>query len=495
MIRRKYLPLLIGLAITTRSVLASGGADSPNFVFILADDLGHGDLGCYGQTKIKTPNIDRLAASGVRFTRHYAGSPVCAPSRCVLMTGLHPGHAFVRDNVSVGPEGQMPLPAETVTLLELMQQAGYVTGAFGKWGLGPPGSTGDPMKQGCSRFFGYNCQAKAHNFYPTYLWDNESRRTLNNPDFSAHQQLPGDADPHDPKSYERYRGEEYSADIILAEAIKFLRTNKDRPFFLYYPSTIPHLALQVPEKSLAPYVGAFEETPYVGDRRYSPHPTPKAAYAAMVTHLDTQVGKLLETIRELGLDERTVVVFTSDNGSAENELGGVPTGFFRSAGDLRGNKGMIYEGGIRVPMIATWPGHFPAGKTSDRITGFEDWLPTLLTLAGQENKIPPAIDGIKFAPTLEGKSQPPRAFLYREFFGDGGQQAVWSGDWKAVRQKVRRKQPQQSGELPIELYNLKEDPEETLDVAEQYPDVSRKLKAIMAREHTPSPRFPMAAID
>lgn len=494
------MPQQISLAVSTIVALCMSGGivgaePPPNFIFILADDLGHGDLGCYGQAKIKTPHIDGLAASGMQFSRHYAGSPVCAPSRCVLMTGLHPGHAQVRDNVSVGPEGQMPLRAGTVTLLRLFQSAGYVTGAFGKWGLGPPGSVGDPMKQGCSRFFGYNCQAKAHNFYPTYLWDNERKRALNNPDFKAHQPLPRDADPGDPKSYARYAGAEYSADLILEEAVRFMKANKARPFFLYFPSTIPHLALQVPSESLAEYEGKFSDRPYIGDRRYLPNRLPRATYAAMVSHLDAQVGTLVRTAEELGLGNRTVIIFTSDNGSAEDGLGGVPTGYFASAGGLRGHKGMVYEGGIRVPMIASWPGRIAAGSSSDRVTGFEDWLPTLLELAGQSSRAPTEIDGISFASTLLGKPQSPREFLYREYYGNGGQQALWKGDWKATRQNLRREKKSRRGEAPIELFDLKNDPEETMNVADDHPAMVKELQAILAREHVASTDFPLPVID
>ena len=242
----------------------------PNIVFILADDLGYGDLGCFGSTKIRTPNIDRLAASGMRLTRHYSGNAVCAPSRCVLMTGLHPGHAFIRNNRSVGSEGQYPIPAGTKTLARRLHDAGYYCGAFGKWGLGGPTSEGRPLQQGIDRFFGYNCQGVAHNFYPTSLWDNEAIFPLNNPIFAAHQALPADSDPNDPASFRAYKGNDYSADIIHNQAIKFIRDNRSRPFFLFVPTTIPHLALQVPDDSLAEYLGQFEEHPYKGDRGYVP---------------------------------------------------------------------------------------------------------------------------------------------------------------------------------------------------------------------------------
>lgn len=317
----------------------------PNIVFILADDLGYGDLGCFGQKKIRTPHLDRLAAEGMRLTQHYSGNAVCAPSRCVLMTGLHPGHAFIRNNREAKPEGQFPIPAATMTLGKLLQQQGYVTGAFGKWGLGGPESEGRPLNQGINRFFGYNCQAVAHNFYPTSLWDNETRFPLNNPAFAAQQpKLADGVNPLDPKSYTGFSGQVYSADVITEQALQFVRENRKRPFFLYVPTTIPHLALQVPEDGLQEYANAFpDDPPYVGGRGYLPHRTPRAAYAAMVTRMDQHVGKIVSLIRELGLDEQTIYVFSSDNGPLYDKLGGTDCEFFESAGPLRGRKGSGFQ--------------------------------------------------------------------------------------------------------------------------------------------------------
>ncbi|MCB1226812.1 MAG: sulfatase-like hydrolase/transferase, partial [Verrucomicrobiales bacterium] len=264
---------------------------SPNVVFILADDLGYGDLGCFGQKVIQTPNLDRMAKEGMKLTRHYAGNAVCAPSRCVLMTGMNPGHAVVRNNVGMASkkivngrpetEGQYPIPAETVTMGEVFQSAGYKTGGFGKWGLGGPDSTGAPLKQGFDRWFGYNCQAVAHNFYPTYLWNDAEVKWLNNPAFSAHDELRPDEDPADPASYNRFKGNEYSADLIAEAALQFIRDHQAGPFFLYWPTTVPHVALQVPDEELKAYEGAFEDPPYPGGKGYIPHFKPKAAYAAM----------------------------------------------------------------------------------------------------------------------------------------------------------------------------------------------------------------------
>ncbi|MBX7166661.1 MAG: arylsulfatase [Pirellulales bacterium] len=466
----------------------------PNIVFILADDLGWGDLGCYGQTKIRTPNIDRLAAQGMRFSRHYSGSPVCAPSRCVLMTGLHSGHAFIRNNRQrvQGEPGQYPIPDETVTLAELLHAAGYATGGFGKWGLGGVETSGAPQRQGFDRFFGYNCQGVAHNFFPTFLWDNDRRVALDNPEFAAHQSLPPDADPHDPASYARYTGRQYSADVIAEQAFEFVRAHRQRPFFLYFPSTIPHLALQAPADALAAYEHAFAETPYRGERRYLPQRMPRACYAAMVSRLDQHVGRLLDLLDELQLADNTLIVFTSDNGPAVSGTGGVDTDFFGSGGTLHGRKGSIYEGGLRVPLIVRWPEHIAAGSTSDRVCGFEDWLPTLLELTGQGASIPAGLDGLTFGATLLGQSQKERPFLYREFADDGGQQAVWQGPWKAVRQRMARTKGKQGPRT--ELYNLSIDPDETTDVAAAHPEVVSQLEGILAAQHVASTVFPLPGI-
>ena len=423
------------------------------------------------------------------------GNAVCAPSRCVLLTGKHPGHAFIRDNREVKPEGQHPLPPHTVTLPKLLQQLGYATGAFGKWGLGAPGSSGDPLQQGLDRFYGYNCQRMAHNYYPTHLWDQDHQVPLHNPAFAPYQKLAADADPQEPASYAAWTGQDYAPDLIAAQALKFVRDHRDRPFFLFFPTTIPHLALQVPGDSLAEYRDAFPEQPYVGGRGYLPHRTPRAAYAAMVSRLDRYVGQLLATVQELGLDQQTLFVFTSDNGPLYDQLGGTDADFFQSAGALRGRKGALYEGGVRVPLIARWLGQIPAGVSASLITGFEDWLPTLLELAGAEKSIPREVDGISFAVTLRGGSQGPRPFLYREFPGYGGQQAVWLGDWKGVRSGLLPRSKQAAPNLKLELYDLREDPTESRDVAGEHPEVVAQLETVMRQQHTASPDFPFAALE
>ncbi len=492
---------LLGVPFPGPTVGAAPAAKRPNIVFILADDLGYGDLGSFGQRKIRTPHLDRLAAEGMRLTFHYAGNNVCAPSRCVLMTGKHPGHAFIRDNQqarAIGlpfAEGQVPVPAAELQLPLTLKRLGYATGAFGKWGLGPVGSTGEPSRQGINQFFGYNCQAVAHNYYPTSLWANDAVVRLDNPGFAAHQKLPSGVDLDAASTYARYVGREFAPDRIGEKALEFVRANRSRPFFLYYPTTIPHLALQVPEDSLAEYAGRFPETPYSGGRGYLPHRTPRAAYAAMVTRLDREIGKLLDLVRDLGLDDNTIVVFTSDNGPLYDQLGGTDAEFFNSAGGLRGRKGSMYEGGLRVPCIVRWKGRVAAGTSSDRVTGFEDWLPTLLELAGAPDAAPPGIDGVSFAPTLLGRRQRPRDFLYRESPGYGGQQCVRLGSWKAVRQRLHPGPRSEGGPGAIELYDLKRDAQETSDVAARHPKVVRRVRALMAEQHVRSERFPMRALD
>ncbi|MFN7623178.1 MAG: arylsulfatase, partial [Acidobacteriota bacterium] len=343
--------------------MESRPAARPNIILIVADDLGSAELGSYGQKKIRTPHLDRLAAEGIRFTNFYAGSPVCAPSRYVLMTGRHGGHAYIRDNKEVSPEGQWPIPDSTVTIAELLKAQGYATGAFGKWGLGFVGSEGDPNRQGFDLFYGYNCQREAHNFYPTHLWRNEQKIMLEG-------------------NTRGLTGRQYSHDLIEAEALRFIRDHQDRPFFLYVPFTIPHLALQVPDDSLAEYVGTWDDPAYDGQNGYLPHPHPRAAYAAMVTRMDRSVGRMLQTLRETGLDRQTIVLFTSDNGPTYDRLGGSDSDFFQSAGILRGHKGSVYEGGIRVPLIAHWPGRIGAGRTADLPAAFYDLLPTLVEIGG-----------------------------------------------------------------------------------------------------------------
>lgn len=501
----RTLPGILGCVLVYCVVLLPATAAEParpNVIFILADDLGYADVGCYGQRKIRTPNIDQLAQEGMRFTQHYCGCAVCAPSRCVLMTGLHTGHAFIRDNknapdkdIEQAVKGQVAIPDEAFTLTEAFQQQGYVTAAMGKWGLGGHESTGAPLRQGVNRFFGYLDQGHAHNFYPAFIWDNNRRLPLRNRDFAAHQKFPTGTDPNDPASYRGYAGEDYVPDLVTEQALRFIRENRERPFLLYLPTTVPHLGLQVPEDSLAEYRGRWPDPPYLGEKGYVPQFSPRAAYAAMITRMDRDVGRITQLVRELNLDERTLFVFSSDNGPTYDMSGGADTDFFESAGPLRGKKGSLYEGGIRVPCIVRWKGKVAAGSTSDRVTGFEDWLPTLLDLVGAADAIPEGLDGISFAATLLGIEQPPRPFLYREFPSYGGQHAIRVGDWKGVRQNLLPRNKNTKPDLRIELYNLAHDIGESQNVAAEHPEIIANMERLFREQHVPSAEFPLPAID
>ncbi len=466
-----YLSVVLVVAITAPGWAGETKARrKPNIIFIMADDLGYAELGCYGQKKIRTPNLDKMAKEGIRFTQHYAGNAVCAPSRCVLMTGLHSGHAYIRSNKEVRPEGQAPIPDHVVTVAEILKRAGYVTGCIGKWGLGPPNSEGDPLNQGFDEFYGYNCQRHAHNFYPRYLWKNRKKVTL--------------------KGNNRgLTGKHYSHDLLEKEALSFIRRHKKKSFFLYVPFTIPHLALQVPEDSLKEYKGKWEDPPYKGGKGYLPHPHPRAAYAAMVTRMDRSVGRILALLQDLNLDEDTIIFFTSDNGATYRRLGGSDSYFFNSNGVLRDFKGSLHEGGIRVPMIVRWKGKIKPGTKTDLISAFYDVMPTLCDIAGA--KIPKKTDGITFLPTLLGNEakQKRHEYLYWEFFGYGGQQAVRMGKWKAIRKKLRK------NKLRMYLYDLEKDISEKTDVAKQHPKVVQRIERIMRENHTPSKLFPIPALD
>ncbi len=450
--------------------LSSAGKDpktKPNIVYILADDLGYAEVGCYGQKKIKTPNIDKLAAKGMKFTQHYSGNPVCAPSRCALMTGKHTGHTQVRGNKQVGGAkgwklgstigGQWPLKANTMTVAKILKEAGYTTGAFGKWGLGIVNSTGNPNKQGFDEFYGYICQRQAHTYYSNHLWHND--KVVKIP--------------------ENENGKEavYSHDLIAREALNFIEDNKAGPFFLYVPFTIPHVALQVPEDSLAEYKGKWPDPPYTGDKGYFPHKYPRACYAAMVTRMDRDVGRITSLLKQLGIENNTLVIFTSDNGPTFN--GGSDSAFFESAKPLRGLKGSVYEGGIRVPFIARWPGKIKAGSTSNYISAFWDFLPTCTDLLGLNT--PDDIDGISMLPTLLGqpRKQKQHEYLYWEL---GRQQAIRMGDFKALRLRQNQK---------IQLYNLKDDIGEQNDIADAKPQITAKMAELFVTARTESEVFPL----
>ena len=472
--------------------------DKPNIIYILADDLGYTELGCYGQEKIRTPNLDRMAEEGMRFLQHYAGSPVCAPSRCTLLTGKHTGHALIRDNDEMNErgdvwndpsiEGQRPLPSGTVTLGHVMQEAGYTTAAVGKWGLGGPTDSGHANDQGFDFWYGYLCQRQAHNYYPTHLWRNKEKIILEgNPYFKAHQRFPQEQDPQEKGAYAEYSGAHYAPDLMTQEALDFIRNNQDNPFFLYLAYPIPHLALQVPDDSLAEYATAFPETPYLGDKGYLPHLTPRAAYAAMITRMDGYVGQIFSLLAELDLDENTVVMFTSDNGPTYT--GGADTDFFKSASPLRGLKGSLFEGGIRVPLLARWPGHIPGGSTSTHISAFWDVMPTLCEMAGRA--APAEMDGISFAPVLQGKSPLVRHdYLDWEFTGYGGQQALRMGKWKAIRVGMKRDETDSS----LQLYDLEKDPSESKNVAASHPEIIAQIRKALKEAHGPSQHFPFPEI-
>lgn len=432
----------------------------PNIILILADDLGYGDIGCYGQTKIKTPYLDRMANEGMKFTQFYAGSTVCAPSRCSLMTGLHTGHCEIRGNKEHKPEGQHPLSAEVVTLAELLNKAGYTTGAMGKWGLGGPGTEGVPEKQGFDLFFGYNCQREAHFYYPEHLWKNEEKIIIE----------------------ENKNGKKgmYSQDLIIGEALEFIKNHSREPFFLYLPFTIPHAELAVPEKDLKEYSDRFPETPYPG-AHYGPQEKPHAAFAAMVSRLDRDCGKIFDLLKKLNIDNNTIVLFSSDNGP--HKEGGHDPAFFESSGPFRGIKRDLYEGGIRVPFIARWPGRIQAGSINKHIGAFWDFLPTVCELAGIQS--PNNIDGISFLPALNGKKQTKHEYLYWEFHEQGGKQAVFMEQWKGVRLNVFN-----DPDGPIELYDLSQDQKELTDVSKLHPEIVKKTDQIMKRARTESLTFP-----
>jgi arylsulfatase A len=442
----------------------------PNIVYIIADDLGYGDLSCYGQEKFSTPNIDKLARQGMLFTQHYAGCTVSAPSRSSLMTGMHTGHTPIRGNKGWDPEGQWPLPAGTFTIAEMLKSKGYATGAFGKWGLGFIGTHGDPNSRGFDKFFGYNCQSLAHNYYPGHLWDNDTKIVL----------------------HENDNGKTgiYGPDPIHQAALDFIDLNKDTPFFLFYPAIIPHAELLAKEEYMNKFRGKFlPEHPYKGVDDgpkfrlgpYGSQPESHAAFAAMITHLDDYVGELLAKLDELGIGDNTMVIFTSDNGP--HLEGGADPDYFNSNGDFRGYKRDLYEGGIRVPMIVRWPGKIGEGTTSDHISAFWDIMPTLAEITGAD--IPGDIDGISFLPELVENHQKKHDYLYWEFHEHGGKVAVRMDQWKGIRLGADN-----PSEETFELYNLLDDIGETVNLADSNPEIVEKIKQIMVEAHTESEIFP-----
>ena len=469
---RGWRAVLLGLAATT--ALFSAGAQSssrpaadsrrPNIIFILADDLGYGDLGCYGQAKIKTPNLDKLAAQGMRFTDFYSGSTVCAPSRCALMTGLHTGHAFVRGNAVLA------LRPQDLTVAEVLKQAGYHTGLIGKWGLGNQNTTGVPQKKGFDEFVGYLDQTHAHNYYPDYLWRFDAPSD-GNEGYDGQVVFPAN---------QGGKQGQYSHDVFATAALNFLAPNKPqaanqyRPFFLYLAYTIPHANNEEGKRS-GNGMQVPEDAPYSKES----WPQPEKNKAAMITRLDADVGRLMAKLERLGMYNNTLVIFTSDNGP--HKEGGVAPKFFASSGPLRGIKRDLYEGGIRVPLIVCWPGHIKAGTVNDQPFAFWDFLPTAAAVA--EAKLPAPVDGISMLPTLLGQPQTNQhAFLYWEFHERGFQQAARMGDWKAVCP--------QAGQ-PLELYNLKTDLGEQDNVADKNPEVVAKIEAYLKTARTESDLWPI----
>ena len=475
---KKFVGKIIPAVITVLLMSACSGQKNvtdketlrkPNIIYIMADDLGYGDLGFTGQEKFETPNIDKLAADGIFFANHYSGSTVCSPARSSVMTGKHSGHTFIRGNREVYPEGQYPLESEAVTIAELLKKEGYVTGTFGKWGLGYPGSEGDPNNQGFDEFYGYNCQRLAHNYYPYHLWHNQTKMVL-------------DGNRLKEKTI-------YGPEIIHEKALAFIEKNKDTSFFMYYPSIIPHAELVAPEKYMQKYRAQFAtETPYAGidegesykNGGYASQAEPHTAFAAMVNLLDAQVGEIRKKLEDLGIADNTLIIFTSDNGP--HEEGGADPEFFNSSANFRGMKRDLYEGGIRVPLVAFWPGKIKPGTTSNHISAFWDFLPTVCEIA--EINVPEYTDGISYLPELLSKQQKLHDYLYWEFHEGGGKQAVRMGNWKAVRLNMGN-----NPDAPLELYNLAKDEHEQNDVASSNPEIVQQMADIMTKEHEHSKEF------
>jgi arylsulfatase A-like enzyme len=431
-------------------------AKRPNLIFIMADDLGYGDIGCFGQKRIKTPRLDAMAEQGLKFTDFYAGCTVCAPSRCVLMTGYHTGHALIRGNA------KQNLRPEDVTLAEVLKSAGYATGLAGKWGLGHEGSAGVPTRQGFDFFYGYLDQHHAHNYYPAYLMRGEAREELKNV-------VPGSGEFGSGVATEKH---EYSHDLIATAALKFVDDHKDEPFFLYWAMTMPHANNEAKSEGM--------EVPALGEYANTDWPAPQKGHAAMITRMDADIGRMFDKLKALGLDNNTLVIFTSDNGP--HAEGGNNPQFNQSSGPLRGIKRSLTEGGIRVPTIARWPGMVKAASTTNFVGGFQDVMPTFAQLAGASPAVPKSIDGLSFVPTLLGHpgEQQQHDYLYWAFYEGGSGQAARAGDWKAVQQPINS---------PVRLYNLASDLGENRDVAAAHPDVVKRLTADMQAAYIPSERW------
>lgn len=483
----------------------------PNIIYILADDLGYSEIGAYGQGKIETPNLDLLAKNGIKFTQHYSGSPVCAPARYNLLTGKHSGHSYIRGNDEWAErgnvwdyksvvkdstlEGQRPLPEGTILFPMLLKKEGYRTGIVGKWGLGAPNTESIPTKMGFDFFYGYNDQRQSHTYYPVHLYKNESKVHLDNDTIPPTLKLDKGADPYDPKSYEKFSSRVYSPDLMFGAVSDFVSANKDKPFFLYWATPLPHVSLQAPQKWVDYYVKKFgDEAPYTGNKDYLPTRYPHATYAAMISYLDENIGKLVAQLKEEGVYENTLIVFTSDNGPTFN--GGTDSPWFSSANPFRSEegygKGYLYEGGIRIPMIAAWPGHIKPGSESAHISAHYDVMATLADITGFEK--PEKTDGISFLPTLLGQKnkQKEHEFLFWEYPEYGGQVAIRMGDWKVLRRNLKNKQTP-----TLELYNLKNDPTESTNLLKSHPEIIKRAAEIFKREHenASSERFGIPLIE
>ena len=447
---------------------------NPNIIYILADDLGYGDLSLTGQDKFDTPNIDKLASQGIVFSQHYSGATVCAPSRSALLTGMHTGHTIVRGNKEVQPEGQYPIPADTYTVAEMLKEAGYKTSVFGKWGLGYPGSEGDANMQGFDEFYGYNCQRLAHNYYPHHLWHNQEKIIL--------------------KGNEGNGQEIYAPDLIHDESLKFLEQNKDSTFFMFYATPLPHAELLLPDTYIEKYRGKLlpekdfkgvDDGPTFKKGGYGSQKESHAAFAAMINHLDAQVGDIMNKLEELGIADNTIVIFTSDNGP--HREGGADPKYFDSNGIYKGFKRDLYEGGVHVPMIARWPDKIKAASKTDHISAFWDIMPTFAEILGKN--LDSTIDGISFLPTLiDQKNQKKHEYLYWEFHEKGGRIAIRKGKWKGVKYDVLT-HPNRI----IELYNLEEDPGEKINLAQKHGDIVEELTGLMTEARTPSDIFQFSA--
>jgi arylsulfatase len=468
--------VLVGCAGHDSAPLRSGPTSkAPNVILVFADDLSAGELGCYGQQKIRTPRMDELAADGVRLTHFDSAAAVCAPSRAMLLCGLHAGHAPIRDNREVGAEGQAPIGAATETLVTDLRRAGYDTGLFGKWGLGGPGSGSEPLDCGFDSFTGYLCQRKAHDHYPPSLWEGRASLPLR-----PWADVPGgDAT--------------YAHDVIRDAAVRFVGAKRDGPFFMMFATPLPHLALQVPPDDLAEYAGAFPETPYDGKKGYLPHPTPRAAYAAMISRLDRDVGAIVDAVRAAGLERETIILVSADNG-ATHDVGGVDTSFFESTGGLRGRKGSHFEGGLRVPFIAWGPGRIVPGRVLDAPAWSVDLRATIDAWCGAPA---PAGDGRDLSAWLDGRADaPPAPFLgYWESPGYGGQQAVAWQDGTCLWKAFRRGMNAAGADAPVMLFDLSVDPTESSDLAPVRPSVVAAARERMAHEHALHSSFPLPGAD